>query len=687
MDKTGMDKARPKAIVCSCEGTMPLDVGALQRACKHLDISGARQLCRAELAKFITAAGHGDLTVACTQEQPLFDEVAETEKLKARLAFVNIRETAGWADAAKHSVPKIAALLAAAEHDPEPTRFVSLESAGVTLVLGRDDTAIEAARALAAKLDITVLLTGDEDVTPPRSSAFPVRKGRVRTAKGHLGVFELTIDGYAEPAPSSRAKLVFGEARNGAVSRADIVVDLTGGPPLFTASDLREGYLRADPGNAVAVAQLITRAGDLVGSFDKPRYVSLTAALCAHSRSRITGCTRCLDLCPAGAIAPADDHVAIDPYVCGGCGQCSAACPTGAVAYAFPSADRLIGRLRRMLIAYREAGGTAPVILFHDGEHGTETIDAAARFSTGLPAAIIPVEVNETTEVGLETIAAAFAYGAAHVRFLLRARPRHDPEGLRQTLAMAERILVPLGFGSAAAIETDDPDAMLAAVGTLPISNTATAPATFLAGGGKREILTLALRELHRVAPTPVDAVTLPDRAPYGRVAVDANGCTLCLSCVSACPTSALTAGDDRPLLRFDESLCVQCGLCKATCPEKVITLEPRLSFTAFAAGPVLLKEEAPFDCISCGKPFGVKSTVDKIVAKLEGRHWMYTGDNATRLDLVKMCEDCRITNVTNAGLDPYAGPPRPKLRTSDDYFAERERQRGARKPDETGEA
>ena len=72
------------------------------------------------------------------------------------------------------------------------------------------------------------------------------------------------------------------------------------------------------------------------------------------------------------------------------------------------------------------------------------------------------------------------------------------------------------------------------------------------------------------------------------------------------------------PLLRFDEGLCVQCGLCRATCPEKVMGLEPRLSFAAFTGGPAMIKEEEPFCCVSCGTAFGVKSTIEKIVAKLE---------------------------------------------------------------------
>lgn len=89
-----------------------------------------------------------------------------------------------------------------------------------------------------------------------------------------------------------------------------------------------------------------------------------------------------------------------------------------------------------------------------------------------------------------------------------------------------------------------------------------------------------------------------------------------------------------------------------------------------------MIKEEEPFCCISCGKAFGVKSTIEKIVAKLEGKHWMYAGGNAKRLDLLKMCEDCRVSEVTNSGFDPYAAAPRPALITSEDYFAERERQR-----------
>jgi ferredoxin len=272
----------------------------------------------------------------------------------------------------------------------------------------------------------------------------------------------------------------------------------------------------------------------------------------------------------------------------------------------------------------------------------------------------------------LETIAAAFAHGAAAMRFLLRAKPRHDIEALRRTVGFATPLLGALGFGheAVATIETDDPDALGAALAAVPRGATRTNVARFTATGGKRDVLRFALRELHRVAPQRPEVVALPAGAPFGAVQVDTGGCTLCLACVASCPTGALGDDPDQPLLRFTEDACVQCGLCKATCPEKVITLEPRLDFRSAAAAPRVLKQEEPFACERCGKEFGVRSTIEKITAKLRASHWMYQG-SSSRLALLRMCEDCRGIAATEQDFDPYA-PPRPLPRTSDDYLRAR---------------
>ena len=110
-----------------------------------------------------------------------------------------------------------------------------------------------------------------------------------------------------------RSEISFGAAKNNAFSECDLILDLTGGQPLFPAPEKRDGYLRPDPGDPAAVQRALFDIVDLVGEFDKPRYVNYRPEICAHSRSRKTGCTRCLDVCPTGAITSAGDTVDIDP--------------------------------------------------------------------------------------------------------------------------------------------------------------------------------------------------------------------------------------------------------------------------------------------------------------------------------------------------------------------------------------
>ena len=90
-----MSAASSHLLICSCEKSMPLDEQAIGRGCPGR-ITQANQLCGLDLERYKEAlADGGAITVACTQEAPLFREIAENSP-QAQLTFVNIRETAGW---------------------------------------------------------------------------------------------------------------------------------------------------------------------------------------------------------------------------------------------------------------------------------------------------------------------------------------------------------------------------------------------------------------------------------------------------------------------------------------------------------------------------------------------------------------------------------------------------------------
>jgi ferredoxin len=194
--------------------------------------------------------------------------------------------------------------------------------------------------------------------------------------------------------------------------------------------------------------------------------------------------------------------------------------------------------------------------------------------------------------------------------------------------------------------------------------------------GSKRDVTRTMLGLLHGAAPNPQDSVALPDKAPYGQIIVDTETCTMCQACVGACPVNAIGDNPDKPQLSFTEAACVQCGLCRTTCPEGAISLEPRYNFAASALSPTVLNEEEPFACISCGKDFGTKSTIEKITKQLAGKHTMFAEPDAARL--IQMCDNCRIEHQANSNNDPFTAGERPRIRRTEDYIeAERKSNTG----------
>lgn len=643
-------------LICDCLGTQTIDADALGRASGMACSRTHTALCQSEIGVAAEAIGAGDVMIACQQESQRFTDLAED--IDAGVPdFVDIRDRAGWTADGDDTTAKMASLIAdAALAQPSPkTRDVI--SDGVCLIIGAPDVTFAAAEKLADMLTVTVLVPDATDL--PLSDGFDVCVGRLSRATGTLGQFAVTIDAFQQVLPGGRGAPQATDPRDGAQSECDLILDLSGGVPLFPAPEKRDGYLRADPASVPAVADAILNASQMVGTFEKPLHIRLEPSLCAHSRAEQPACSNCLNVCPTGAILPAGEHVTIDPLVCAGCGACSAVCPSGAISYDAPPVDHVFRRIGVLASAYRKAGGEAASLLVHDG-HGAEMIRLGARYGKGLPAHVIPMEIDALAMFGHAEMLAALASGFASVDVVL------GPKSDRDVIAAQAELATAMGAGDAIALlDFNDPDAFCdhlfdRTAAQVRVEN------PILPQGSRRQISRIAAKAL--VPDTSV--MPLPEHAPYGAVLVDTDACTLCLACVSLCPSGALADNPDLPQLRFQEDACLQCGLCTNVCPENAITLQPQLNLTDAALDQVVLNEEEPFACVECGSLFGVKSTVEKIMEKLAGNHTMFANPAMARM--IQMCDNCRVQAQYHSQNNPLTGGVRPTVRTTDDYLSKR---------------
>ncbi|WBY03359.1 4Fe-4S binding protein [Ramlibacter tataouinensis] len=684
-------------LICDCNRTMPLDPQALGRTLDE-KLTLHSTLCRREAAAFQQAIRGGEeVVVACTQEKRLFGEIGrQTEGAVSPVRFVNIRETGGWSRDAKAAGPKIAALLAVARlPEPEPVPTVGYDSSAARLlVIGPLDEAERFAALAGEGFQATLLSTGGSSSQERR---WPVLAGRVDSLRGWLGAFELAwtqdnpidldlctrcnaciaacpesaigldyqIDLQACKSHRACVKVCeaagaidFGREPVAHTDRFDLVLDLRE-PPGFLQHALPQGYFHLPPAKAQGAAALETvlRLRELVGEFDKPRFVAYKQKLCAHSRNGRLGCNACVDVCSAEAITgdKARQQVKVNFHLCVGCGACTTVCPTGALTYAYPKPGDQGARIRTLLSAYEKAGGRAPILLLHSQERGrtlVEELGRAARVGAaeGVPARVIPLALWHAASTGIELWLAAVAQGATHVAVLAAGEeaPQYL-EALQLQMQVAQTVLEGLGYaGSHFSLlqsrgPTDlDQDLQLLTRrgGAVPQER-----ARFAAAADKRVTLDLALDHLIEQSPARPDSIVLPPGSPLGAVSVDADKCTLCMSCVGACPAGALLDNPQQPQLSFIEKNCVQCGLCEGTCPEQAISLQPRLLPMPERKHPRVLNEAQPYACVRCGKPFGTGKAIESMLARLAG-HSMFQG---AALERLKMCADCRVVDLYSA--------------------------------------
>jgi len=662
--------------LCRCQGRIhDAAIDAVASAVEGIRVTD--QLCRSGTP---SAAG----AIGCNREAPLLAQRAGDE---AALSFFPAREfAAGGSGAAS----RLAALVAMAKlPEPPPVDAISYHSAGHVAIIGDGAEALRWAQCLQGKADgelqVTVLAEDEQPLAAQTPRRIPVHRARGVTVTGWLGHFELAwtpanavdaatctgcgacitacssdaivrdgISAYVDAGRCNDKRRCIEVCEVGAIDFGftprtagfDLVLDLSVQPRL-TMPHPPQGYF-APAGDAMKLAEAVLAMTELVGEFEKPKFFDYQRSICAHARNKIDGCSRCIDTCSTSAIEADGDGVRVEPYLCMGCGACASVCPTGAMRYNYPAVPEVGSRIRAALQAWRAVDGPAPTLVLH-GAVQASALQALAETEL-LPDHLLPLALHDGASVGPDLLLYAMALGAGHVVvWQAEDAPATYLASARRAVSFATAVLEGLALPQAdvrlQSVE-GDADTLLAQLGDAAPAALGE-PARFLPQKDKRTTLEMCFEHLVKLAGTmPHEPLALPVGSPYGTVQIDADKCTLCKSCVGACPSKALSEAPDALQLRFREVSCVQCGLCVETCPEDALSLVSRLNLGAEARQPKVIHEDPPCHCSRCGKPFGSTAAINRIVEKLAGNPHFSTPEQRKRL---QMCGDCRVVDMMGA--------------------------------------
>jgi len=529
------------------------------------------------------------------------------------------------------------------EEEPGDTLPVNLTSRGRILIV---DTDVQRAgtwgKHLSARgMTCTAVVTGGKapDAFGSPADGFPLLPAEKLSISGFFGNFSAMsyADGRWKP---------FGESLDSETAVFDLVLDLQPAAS-YSKRSLPLGYYAPGP-KPDHPEEILEELPQMRGQFQKPQFTAFRQSRCLHHVSRKTSCQLCLDACPLSAIQSLKGKLVFNHYLCQGCGVCELVCPAAAVRLVHPSQQERLGALHESMVIQSAGMKFAPTLIIADDDRDRDAL-CATDPSGNEP--LIRFTVDQISHVGAEMMLWALIYGARQV--IVAGGPQNDPlvtDAVRRQVELGRAILHGLGQPEDRICFTLAPDAEQPETGTwqkicagMPLRVTLLLPEALTGSNDRQTLIRLAAQELYDQSGAKHPIVPLPEASPFGTVSID-TACTMCMACVEACPSKALSAGGGSPKIEFTESRCHQCGVCKDICPEKAMRLQPRLLCDRERVEtPALLREVEAARCIECGAPFASQAMVSRIRTNLAG-HWMYASEKQLRR--LQMCHICRTRDA-----------------------------------------
>lgn len=333
-----------------------------------------------------------------------------------------------------------------------------------------------------------------------------------------------------------------------------------------------------------------------------------------------SGCAQCVPACPADALRWTGGEIELQRDSCTSCGACVLGCPWRAIEMPGWSPVEIEAQIESLLAS--DDGASIVFVCADAPIPAGEWLPVPVRCVGGLPVA---------------ALLAPLAHGAAAVAVAACAcRSSRQPD-IWPRIEYSRALLAALGLPEERVqlLQVDGDDRLPSPPAFRPLLSSVDGRPLRISGPGAGAA---AITRLALLAGRPDLRLEHPS-APTGLVAIDAEVCTACGTCATACPAGALTSveSDRSVAMEFIPARCLACGRCVDVCPERAqgaITMERVTDITALAgSGHVLLRQDVAY-CRACGGPVAASGVLKRIAGVL--------GTQFDPRTMAELCPACR---------------------------------------------